>query len=190
MRNSKPLDLALVALCYFLLACFSAVWDWVSRGSPFQVWSSSTVPDLKQLLGSGLFVALYFLVSRKFLSWSSWGQSLEKLLLQLLTPISYFQIVSLALMSALVEEWFFRGILVAHFGTISSALFFGLCHLIPSARLWSWSLIAFGMGLVLGALYAATQSLWLCVWIHALLNAAGLFYLNLRAYSRPSFRNA
>ncbi|MBO3752004.1 CPBP family intramembrane metalloprotease [Streptosporangiaceae bacterium NEAU-GS5] len=77
--------------------------------------------------------------------------------------------------SAVVEEVLFRGIvfrLVEELaGTrgalIVSALLFGLLHLTnPGATIWGALAIAVEAGVMLGAAYAATRTLWLAIGVH------------------------
>ncbi|NKY60131.1 CPBP family intramembrane glutamic endopeptidase [Nocardia flavorosea] len=87
---------------------------------------------------------------------------------------------------AVAEEVFFRGIvfrlLWGRWGTVValvvSAVLFGLVHLInPDASVWGAIAIAVEAGLLLGAAYLATGSLWLAIGLHFGWNAAtvGIF---------------
>lgn len=87
---------------------------------------------------------------------------------------------------AVAEEVFFRGIvfrlLWERWGTVValvvSALIFGLVHLLnPDASVWGAIAIAVEAGLLLGAAYLATGSLWLAIGLHFGWNAAtmGIF---------------
>ncbi len=89
-----------------------------------------------------------------------------------------------ALMPALLEEWFFRGLvqkrLIPVFGDkaaiLLSAFLFGMMHLEPGQ-----SIFAFGFGLFAGYAYARTGSIWFGAMIHLLNNAisigSGYWYL-------------
>ncbi|WP_280459069.1 CPBP family glutamic-type intramembrane protease [Nocardia carnea] len=87
---------------------------------------------------------------------------------------------------ATAEEVFFRGVvfrlLWGRWGTavalVVSALVFGLVHLLnPEASVWGAIAIAVEAGLLLGAAYLATGSLWLAIGLHFGWNAAtsGIF---------------
>lgn len=87
---------------------------------------------------------------------------------------------------AVAEEVFFRGVvfrlLWGRWGTAValgvSSLIFGLVHLInPDASVWGAIAIAVEAGLLLGAAYLATGSLWLAIGLHFGWNAAtmGIF---------------
>lgn len=87
---------------------------------------------------------------------------------------------------AVAEEIFFRGVvfrlLWGRWGTAValsvSAVIFGLVHLVnPDASVWGAIAIAVEAGLLLGAAYLATGSLWLAIGLHFGWNAAtvGIF---------------
>jgi len=87
---------------------------------------------------------------------------------------------------AVAEELLFRGVLfriveevVGTWGAlaVSSALFGGLHLVNPNATLWGALAIALEAGLMLGAAYAATRSLWLPIGLHLGWNTAqaGIF---------------
>lgn len=76
---------------------------------------------------------------------------------------------------AVAEEVFFRGVVFRLFwirwgitvALVVSALVFGLVHLInPVASLWGAIAIAVEAGLLLGAVYLATGSLWAAIGLH------------------------
>ncbi len=87
---------------------------------------------------------------------------------------------------ATVEELLFRGVVFrlveefvgTHGALVASGLLFGLLHLVnPGATLWGALAIAVEAGLMLGAVYAATRSLWPVIGIHLGWNfaEAGIF---------------
>jgi uncharacterized protein len=190
VRSFKPLEMRVVFLFYFLLGLLAAIWDWSSRGHPFYVWMQSEPVSSNFIIVSAVLVALYVALVWSLTRFIEAIRAIDSMFVQLLTPISYFHIVSLALVSSVVEEWLFRGIFVDHFGLIVSSLAFGLCHFIPIARLWLWSLWSLAGGLLLGAVYEQTQSLWAPLWIHFLINLLGLWLINWRAYQSPRFGSA
>lgn len=190
VRSLKPLEMRVVFLFYFLICILAAVWDWSSRGDPFYVWKRSELPDLRFLLISALFVLGYFVFVRLLSRLLEAIRALDSLFIQLLTPISYLHIFTLALISSVAEEWLFRGIFVDHFGLFLSSLVFALCHFIPAAKLWLWSLWSLAAGLILGSIYEHTQSLWAPIWIHFLINFVGLWMINFTAYNAPRFRSS
>lgn len=186
MRNEKQIESASLAWVYGGLGIICMVWDWISNGSPFYAWSTSKTPSLLFIFLAIGFVALYVvssvLVSRTF----AWARELEGIFKQLLTPISYLQVALLALVSGFVEEWFFRGILLNHFGLFISAILFGLAHLLPFDRLWIWSAWTMAAGLLLGLIYQASGSLLLVSLIHASINGLLILFINLKFYDKAS----
>lgn len=117
------------------------------------------------LLGIALFTAVMLLIAT-FGGYDSLGWG------------SFWAAVATAGMMtavATIEEIVFRGILFRlleqMIGTtgslIASALVFGLLHLInPNASLWGALAIAIQGGLMLGAVFAVTRSLWLPIGLH------------------------
>lgn len=84
-------------------------------------------------------------------------------------------LLTLGVNAAIGEELMFRGILFRYveqgLGTIPALLvsggFFGAVHLAnPNASIWGAIAIALQAGLMLGALYALTRSLWLVIGVH------------------------
>ncbi|MBQ7380753.1 MAG: CPBP family intramembrane metalloprotease [Clostridia bacterium] len=77
-------------------------------------------------------------------------------------------VFSSAVIPAFAEELLFRGVILSNLkpygkgmAVVLSALLFGLMHMNASQLLY-----ATAAGLVLGAVYVATDSLWLCILIH------------------------
>jgi len=184
-RTTKPLELGIVFLIYGLLGLLSMIWDWLSRGHPFYAWIESSSIGFAGLIGATAIIAAYLAFSFIMNKIFRWARQLENLFAQLLTPISYFQIAVISLLSGFMEEWFFRGVLLAHFGPIISSLVFGLCHLIPERGLWVWSLWSFLAGIAFALILQITGSLWLCAMVHAGINASVLVVLNHKVLNRP-----
>lgn len=184
IKSMKPLELSMVLGVYAGIAVISLIWDWLSHGSAFYSWQGSSFPSLLSILISLVFIALYVGLSMVVSLLTKWGQQLDLVFTQLLTPISYFQIAIISLVSGFVEEWFFRGVLMNHFGIMVSSIIFGLCHLILVHPLWIWSLWTFLAGLAFALIYESTNSLLLCGLIHATINGVLITILNLKAYGR------
>lgn len=83
----------------------------------------------------------------------------------LLTRLGPWHCFYLALLSAVSEEIFFRGVLQAKWGWLAAGLCFGLLH-IPAPQHWHYALWASGVGLFLGQLYLWSGSLWVVIGIH------------------------
>ncbi len=88
----------------------------------------------------------------------------------------FLLIVSTAVIPGIVEELFFRGIILTNLipygrGTaiVGSALLFGLMHMNPAQFFYTTL-----MGITLGYIYVKTRSIWICVLIHFTNNALGV----------------
>ncbi|WP_304451435.1 CPBP family intramembrane glutamic endopeptidase [Nocardiopsis sp. YSL2] len=128
------------------------------------------------LVGVGVFtvtiIAIAFLGGYRFTGWGSFE--------------AFLAVCGLMCAVAVAEELLFRGVLfriveevVGTWGAlaISSVLFGGLHLVNPNATLWGALAIALEAGLMLGAAYAATRSLWLPIGLHLGWNMAqaGIF---------------
>lgn len=94
-------------------------------------------------------------------------------------PGQFWSIVAMAVVSGVVEEVLFRGIVFRHleamvgsWGALAlTALLFGAAHLAnPNATLFAAFAIALEAGLMLGGAYILTRRLWLPIGIHAAWN--------------------
>jgi membrane protease YdiL (CAAX protease family) len=117
------------------------------------------------LLGLGLFTATFLLIlmcgSVEQLGWGSF--------------LGFLAAIGTNVGAAVTEEIVFRAvlfrILAQRWGTgvalTVSALLFGLLHLVnPGASVWGAIAIAIEAGLMLGAAYALTRSLWFPIGLH------------------------
>jgi hypothetical protein len=86
-------------------------------------------------------------------------------------------LLAIAVASAAGEELLFRGLMVPIFGVLVSALVFGGLHQIRGPARWGWMAWATLMGVVFGALFAATGSLAGPIAAHVAINAANLRFL-------------
>jgi membrane protease YdiL (CAAX protease family) len=186
MRNIRALELSALFWVYGTIAVVSLLLDFFSHGDPFWSWSHSQAFSKSQFFAGLLFVFIYSLVSLPLPRFFKWAGELEKFFRQLLTPISYFQILVLATMSGFIEEWFFRGVLLHHFGLIFSSLIFGLCHFVPSPGVWIWCVTSSVMGYFLGYLVMHSNSLVFVAILHSLINIFVLWRLNRTAHHRPA----
>ncbi len=62
--------------------------------------------------------------------------------------------MAVAVFSGLAEEAFVRALLQPWIGLVPAALVFGLLHLPPSREAWFWPVMAFGLGIALGLVFA------------------------------------
>lgn len=107
--------------------------------------------DLALGLGVGLLAVLLWRLSTAM----RWARRLEASFRRMLAGVGPQDAFALALLSALAEELFFRGFLQPHIGLMATAVLFGVVH-VPQSRVQvPWTLLAIGMGVVLGALAEA-----------------------------------
>jgi membrane protease YdiL (CAAX protease family) len=129
------------------------------------------------LLGLGLFTVTIALIAMfggyRAHGWGSFWAAVATLGVSGLAAAVVEELMFRAVLFRIVEEW--AGTRVA---LIVSALLFGLLHLInPDATVWGALAIAIEAGLMLGAAYSATRSLWVPIGLHLGWNFAegGLF---------------
>ncbi|MBT1176488.1 CPBP family intramembrane metalloprotease [Bifidobacterium callimiconis] len=93
----------------------------------------------------------------------------------------WVDLLTVGLVAGVAEEIIMRGILLrlveeglGSWGAVGvSALVFGLLHVTnPDGTLWGGVAIAIEAGLLFGAIYLATRSLWWCIGFHAMWNIA------------------
>ena len=93
--------------------------------------------------------------------------------------------ISIVIVTPLLEEWLFRGIilkgLLTHYSPLKaivwSSVMFGMMHIEPRVVVF-----AFCIGMTVGWIYWRTRSLWPCIFIHAINNAFAFY-----ALEKPSF---
>ncbi|MDB5037921.1 MAG: protease self-immunity [Bacteriovoracaceae bacterium] len=186
MKKERALEIKSLFLVYGTLILFACLGDWFSHHQTLWVWKESHLEHPSFIFVGFAFVFFYvagaMLASRMF----SWATELEKIFAQVMTPLSYFQIFYLSILSGFTEEWFFRGILLNHFGIIISSMIFSVAHFLPSRSLWAWPLISFFAGTFFGALYFYSESLLLVAIVHTSINIILLFRLNQATVQSPS----
>jgi len=111
----------------------------------------------------------------------SWAREMEHEFMQVLGPLTAFEVAVLAGLSGLAEEAFFRGVVQPWLGLVFTSIFFGAVHLPYSPKLLPWTLFALAMGIVLGLLYDWSGSLIPPMVAHSLINGINLFSLSLKA---------
>ena len=97
----------------------------------------------------------------------------------LLGELTPREILALAAASAIGEELLFRGALLPWIGLWPQAILFALLHIGPRLRFFAWTLAAFVMGLVFGALLLWVGDLGAAITAHFTIN-----YLNLHFIAR------
>jgi uncharacterized protein len=129
-------------------------------------------------LGLGLaFGGLVVVATRTMVRRLAWAQALHSELRPVAVAMTPSAIVGLALASALGEELFFRGLLGPGLGLVPQALLFGIVHQMRGPSRWVWVAWATVVGLMLGAIFQLSGSLWGAIAAHALINGLNLDYL-------------
>lgn len=109
-----------------------------------------------------------------------WGETLTRIIRQLLGELHLGDALLLAALSALGEEILFRGLLLPYTGIIGSSAIFGFAHLLPRRRLWLWSVWATAAGLAFAWLATSTGSILAPTVAHFAINLVGLISLSKR----------
>ncbi|WP_327392597.1 MULTISPECIES: type II CAAX endopeptidase family protein [unclassified Streptomyces] len=160
------------------LLLYGAVVRAMERRAATELATAAARPGLRTgiLLGLGLFTVTIAVIALfggyRVAGWGSVGGA-----------VSMF---GLMVSAAVTEEILFRGVvfrlveeLTGTWGAlVISGLLFGVVHLVnPGATVWGAVAIAVEAGLMLGAAYAATRSLWLPIGLHLGWNlaAGGIF---------------
>lgn len=127
--------------------------------------------DLGIGVGAGaLLLALWWLLRRLFPA----ARELEAEIARLVLPLTTAEALSLAFLSALAEELFFRGALQGAIGLLPASTLFALLHAGPGRAFRVWGLFALAAGLLLGFLVAEREALAGAIVAHALVNAVNL----------------
>lgn len=166
---------------YLVLAVVGIVWLGMQRGrlgielfvDPGGWWID---------LGAGVAIggallALWWTL-RRFVAAA---RALEDELGLLLAPLTVAEAASLALISAVAEELFFRGALQGAVGYLPAAVLFALLHAGPGKGFRIWSLFALAGGLALGAVVALRGPLGGAIVAHLMVNSVNLVRLARRA---------
>ena len=109
-------------------------------------------------------------------------QITDQILLPVVANLNLVDILIIAALSGFCEEVFFRGIIQGKCGLLLTSIAFGLSHS-PSLRHFSYALLAFVYGLMLGALFDYTGNLWSPIIAHATHNS--IVFLILRYGAKP-----
>jgi hypothetical protein len=163
-----------VGTAVLALGCYAALVRWLEKRSTTELTVSDARSGLCRgaAIGFGLFTVTVLVIAMfggyRLDGWGSLGGALTTL--------------GLMCCAAVTEELVFRGVLfrlleerVGTWGALAaSGLIFGLVHVVkPNATLWGVLAIAIEAGLLLGAAYAATRSLWLPIGLHLAWNVSG-----------------
>jgi len=128
-------------------------------------------PWISLLAGTavGLLCSGVFLVARRYLRSF---RGLESRLAEIVGPLTEVEILGIALVSAIGEEFFFRGAMQDAWGMWWSAIVFGLLHSGPGLLLWG--VVAFSLGLLFSLMIDFGLGLLSVTVAHALINNISL----------------
>ncbi len=129
-------------------------------------------------LGSGVSIgAATVAATRVLVHRAAWARELHAALRPAVHRAGDGWLLTVAVASAAAEELLFRGLLVPVVGVVVSSVLFGALHQVRGRARWGWMAWATAMGLLLGAVFAATGSLAGPIVAHAMVNAANLRFL-------------
>lgn len=186
MKDQKALEIRSLLLVYGSLLLVTLIGEFFFYNRFFICWHTSGELRPFYVILAIFFVAAYVGFAHIAVKFSHWGQNIHKIFAQVLTPLSYFQILILSLLSGFMEEWFFRGLLVPQLGIILSSIFFALAHFIPARSVWVYAFISFAASIILGMLYKNSGSLLLVAVTHSIINFLLIVRLNQVSVGAPS----
>lgn len=170
-RNTPEKALGAVIMAAAVILGYKAFKRWVERVPDTELPLAGALPELVAgiAVGTALFSVMtgivWLLGGIEFLGLRGAGQ--------------IWTMLAIAIVSGVVEEVMFRGIVLRHleiligtWGAIAvSSAFFGILHITnEDATVWSSLAIALEAGILLGAAYLLTRRLWLAIGIHAAWN--------------------
>ena len=168
---------------YVPMGAAGAVWAWTSRravwSSPQAAWFASE-PSLAWTLGlaaAGLTAWGTLWSTRILVRRTQWARRLHLALRAALTGISMPHLATLAALSALAEELFFRAALAPALGMVPAAILFGLAHVSPPGTRFAWTLWATLMGIVFHVLFLGSGHLAVPILAHAIINYENMQYI-------------
>ena len=128
-------------------------------------------------LGAGLgLVGATMLCSR----WFKWTRRLEAEFGWIIGAQKGWEIIWIALLSGFAEEFLFRGALQEKFGIVTATVVFAVIHWPLNVNFLPWPFVAGLIGLGLGLLAQATDSLLAPAVAHAVVNAVNLWRMTRR----------
>lgn len=131
---------------------------------------------LSPLIGLALGLFVVFL-SRLAVHRFDWARRLHSDFRSILGPLSWREILVLALASSVGEELLFRGALQPMIGVWMQAIVFALLHIGPGLRFLPWTLSALALGLVFGWLFQFTGDLGGPIVAHFAINYMNLHFI-------------
>lgn len=173
--------LVLAFICYGLLLAAATIW---MKAANLNL-APSMVPEPQLLLyGCGVGIATasvsYLMVK--------YGRSLPVIrdlvefaqtrLAPLMSVLTMFDIVVMAVISGFCEEIFFRGVIQNLYGLVGASILFGFVHF-PGVKYIAYVAFATLAGFLYGYLYIRTGNLWVPIMGHIIHNLISLSLLKL-----------
>lgn len=173
----------LSAVVYLPLTLIALVWAWL--GDDRLAWELDaawmTGPYAARLLVSltlGLALGVVVVaITRRLVARMKWARELHRELGAIVGELSPREITWVALLSGFAEELFFRGAMQPVLGLWLTSLIFGAVHVGPKRVFVVWSLWAFVMGVLLGAIFELTGVLWGAVLAHVWINQRNMRFI-------------
>jgi membrane protease YdiL (CAAX protease family) len=128
------------------------------------------------LLGVALATVLVVSTRIAVQRWN-WARKLHADLRPVAQRLTTPSVITIAVLSSVGEEMFFRGLLTPALGIVAQAALFGLAHQVSGPSRWVWVGWAAVVGLAFGALFTLTGSLVGPITAHALVNGYNLVFL-------------
>jgi len=176
-----PRPVLLVVAAYLVVGAASATVAVTLGRNPIQGdgWLGARgAAALLVSLGLGLCLAgTTIAATRSMVRRAAWARALHVALRPAVGRAGDGALVAVAVASAAGEELLFRGLLVPIIGVIASSVLFGALHQVRGRARWAWMAWATVMGLLFGAVFAATGSLAGPMIAHAAINHSNLRFL-------------
>ncbi len=179
----KPINrITLLNITLFVEAFLLLVATGWSQLSGIALQKAMTFGYQPMLIGVGVGCAMalggyaLFSMTRTLPLFAQIRELVENLLIPMVAELKPTDLIIIAVVSGFCEEVFFRGVAQPQFGLVITAIAFGLFH-DPSFKHFSYAIIAFLYGLILGALYQYTGSLWAPICAHITHNLISLYLL-------------
>jgi membrane protease YdiL (CAAX protease family) len=174
-----PAPLALVI--YGVLSLLTLGVEFVRGTSAFETESWLELPEWSRLplsLAGGVALAMLTVrATRLFVRRWGWAKMLHADLRPAVRNAGDATLLVLGIASGVAEELFFRGLLAPALGLLLSSVAFGALHQLRGRVGWIWATWAALMGLLFGALFLATGSLYGAILAHASINVVNLRFL-------------
>ncbi len=177
---------------YTPMGAAGLAWALLGRGAvlhpPTRPWLSeqSAIALIAGLVLAAFATLVTAWSTRVLVERTRWARELYHLLRAPLLGASRPRLVTLAVLSAVGEELFFRGALQPSLGLVAASLAFGLVHQSPPGTGFAWTAWACVMGFLFGALFEASGNLLVPMLAHALINYENMQYMRGRDPT-PSF---